>query len=143
MSKLIQEQSRVPYVSQPSSDRSIPVGQHGFTLIELMIVLAIVGIVAAIAYPSYTRYAQKSLRTDAHAALMQAASALERCNTQSYSYANCDDVPTNSPEGHYTIDVSTSDGGGYKLTAKTERDDGCPGNITLNAVGERMPRDCW
>lgn len=134
----------MPYVSQSSSVHPIPTGQRGFTLIELMIVLVIIGIVASIAYPSYTRYAQKSLRTDAHAGLMQAASALERCNTQSYTYANCGDVPTTSPDGHYTIEVSTSDGsGGYKLTAKTERDDGCPGNITLNAVGERMPRDCW
>lgn len=134
----------MPHVSQPLTSRSTPTGQRGFTLIELMIVLAIVGIVAAIAYPSYTRYAQKSLRTDAHAALMQAASALERCNTQSYTYANCGDVPTTSPEGHYTIDVSTGDdNGGYKLTAETDRDDGCDGAITLDARGIQAPEACW
>jgi len=134
----------VPYVSQPSTDHAAPTRQRGFTLIELMIVLVIVGIVASIAYPSYTRYAQKSLRTDAHAALMQAASALERCNTQSYTYADCDDVPTTSPEGHYAIDVSTGDdNGGYTLTAETDRDDGCDGALTLDARGRQAPEACW
>ncbi|MGM0823667.1 MAG: type IV pilin protein [Pseudomonadota bacterium] len=134
----------MPYVSQSSSGHPIPTGQRGFTLIELMIVLVIIGIVASIAYPSYTRYAQKSLRTDAHAALMQAASVLERCNTQSYTYANCDDVPTTSPERHYTIDVSTGDdSGGYTLTAETDRDDGCDGAITLDARGTQAPEACW
>ncbi|MGM0856571.1 MAG: type IV pilin protein [Pseudomonadota bacterium] len=134
----------MPYVSQSSSGHPIPTGQSGFTLIELMIVLVIIGIIASIAYPSYTRYAQKTLRTDAHAALMQAASALERCNTQSYTYANCDDVPTTSPEGHYTIDMpEKSQDGGYTLRAHTDRDDGCPEDMTFNAIGERTPRDCW
>ncbi|MCA1771985.1 MAG: type IV pilin protein [Halomonas sp.] len=101
---------------------------------------------AAIAYPSYTRYAQKSLRTDAHAALMQAASELERCNTRSYSYEGCEDVPTTSPERHYTVEVSTgSQNGGYTLTAKTvnDQDDGCEEPLTLDARGNQAPDECW
>ncbi len=59
----------------------------GFTLIELMIVVAIVGILASIAYPSYTQYVQKSKRTEAMVALMQAAQIQEKYYSQNLRYA--------------------------------------------------------
>jgi type IV pilus assembly protein PilE len=61
---------------------------NGFTLIELMIVVAIVGILAAIAYPSYQESVAKSKRADAQGALIGLASALERHFTETNSY--CD-----------------------------------------------------
>lgn len=131
----------MPYVTHPTSGRFPHNGQRGFTLIELMIVLVIIGIVASIAYPSYTRYVQKSVRTDAHAGLMQAASELERCYTRSYTYSNCT-IIKNSPENNYKISESIN-GNGYLLTAKTDQRDGCPGDITLSSSGERLPNDCW
>ncbi|MDQ7729116.1 type IV pilin protein [Halomonas sp. SpR8] len=129
------------YVSHSFSGRSLLKGQRGFTLIELMIVLVIVGIVSAIAYPSYTRYVQKSVRTDAHAGLMQAASELERCYTRTYSYSACP-ISNASPENNYTIAVNVS-GNGYLLTASSHQNDGCDDNITLNSSGERLPDACW
>jgi len=60
--------------------------QNGFTLIELMIALAIVGILAAIAYPSYQDSVMKSLRTDATGALLGLANAMERHFTETNSY---------------------------------------------------------
>lgn len=60
----------------------------GFTLIELMIVVAIVGILAAIAYPSYQESVAKSKRADAQGALLSLAGALERHFTETNSY--CD-----------------------------------------------------
>lgn len=134
------------YVSRSFSGRSLLNGQRGFTLIELMIVLVIIGIVASIAYPSYTRYVQKTVRTDAHAGLMQAASELERCYTRTYSYATCD-FPNTSPERHYTITRSNNGNSrDYTVTAtliSKGKSDGCDGNITLNSSGERLPDACW
>ncbi|MCP4091353.1 MAG: prepilin-type N-terminal cleavage/methylation domain-containing protein, partial [Gammaproteobacteria bacterium] len=51
---------------------------RGFTLIELMIVVAIVGILAAIAYPSYQEQVRKSRRADANGALLGLANAMQR-----------------------------------------------------------------
>ena len=58
-----------------------PTQQQGFTLIELMIVVAIVGILSAIAYPSYAEYVRRGHRADARAGLLQAQQWLERAST--------------------------------------------------------------
>ncbi len=60
--------------------------QQGFTLIELMIVVAVVAILSAIAYPSYTEYIRRGHRADARAGLLQAQQWLERAATASGVY---------------------------------------------------------
>ncbi|GAC1452380.1 MAG: type IV pilin protein [Steroidobacteraceae bacterium] len=92
----------------------------GFTLIELMIVVAIVAILAAIAYPSYQAFVRQANRTDATRALQLAAQSLQRCYSQKFTYAaGCNVVAgnTTSPNLYYTISVAIPDAQDYTITA--------------------------
>lgn len=63
---------------------------RGFTLIELMIVVAVIGIIAAFAYPSYVEQVESTRRGDAQGALMSFANAMERYYTQQGTYLGAD-----------------------------------------------------
>jgi type IV pilus assembly protein PilE len=76
----------------------------GFTLVELMVVVIIVGILAAIALPSYEKYVLKSRRGDGTETLLAAAQAFEVYRGRAATYPNSIDLvklSTDSPEGHY------------------------------------------
>ena len=63
--------------------------QRGFTLMELIITMVIIGILTAIAIPNYTAYIQRSNRSDARNALLEAAAWMERWRTQTGVYRQC------------------------------------------------------
>jgi type IV pilus assembly protein PilE len=83
--------------------------QAGFTLMELMITVAIVGILAAIAYPSYKEYVYKSRRSEARAALTDMAARQEQYfqNYKQYADNRADlNVLANTPGGWYALSVT-------------------------------------
>ena len=80
---------------------------HGFTLIELMIVLAILSIIVAIGYPSYLEQVRKSHRVEGMGELLKLADRMERAYTARGSY------PTNLSEVYV---ATTTDGGLYTLS---------------------------
>lgn len=84
--------------------------QRGFTLIELMITVAIVGILAAIAYPSYTASVQKSHRSVAQVALMEIAQREEGYFLRNRSYGDTTalNYSTTSIDGNYTLSITAT-----------------------------------
>lgn len=96
----------------------MPGSQRGFTLSELMIVLAIVVILGAVAVPSYTRQVMRSHRTDATSALLRLAAEQEKFYLQNNTYATAAQLgdPT-TDNGWYTITVPTADATAFTITA--------------------------
>ena len=138
--------------------------RRGFTLIELMIVVAIVGILSAIAYPSYAEYIRKGHRADARAGLLQAQQWLERASTATGVYPLTAALPASLkviPSDRYDITIVSPTGGvvadnsrTFTLTATpkgAQSGDKC-GNYTLNHTGLRgangvttgaIVTECW
>lgn len=130
--------------------------RNGFTLVEMMVVLVVVGILAAIALPSYQSSVRKSRRSDARVALTETAQMLERCQTQFGRYDDpaCPVAASfTSTQGYYTI-TATVEPGSYTLRAdvrSVQASDSACAALTLNSLGVRAAVDgsetaasaCW
>ena len=129
----------------------------GFTLIELMIVVAILGIIAAVALPSYQDSVMRSRRVDAKSALLQGAQAMEKFHTENNTYVGAvlaTIYSNTSPDGFYALSFSAGPGAAsYTLQAVpqgAQANDTVCGTFTINQVGTKGangavpgPTACW
>lgn len=123
----------------------------GFTLIELMIVVAVIAILAAIAYASYSFATIKARRSAAQSCLMENAQRMERFYTVNLSYGGAPDPAgacITELNGFYTFDfVGTPDGSTFQIEAEptSRQNDTLCGTMTINQAGVRTPDTdrCW
>ena len=144
--------------------RPEPANYGGFTLIELMIVVAIVAILAAIAYPAYQDQVRKTRRADCEGTMMELAGALERYFTENNSYVGftLGSDPSTSPDfinqcppdparnAVYTLSLSSVTANSFQINATPtgpQTGDEC-GTLTLNQALQKgasggTVAECW
>lgn len=136
----------------PAATRS-----RGFTLIELMIAVAVVAVLAAVALPSYREQIAASRRADARTSLMAVAQLMERAYAERGTYANVTlgttgVYPSQSPQGFYALSIVSKSASGYALKATpsgAQTSDRC-GSFTLDQANARgvsggslTSAQCW
>ncbi|MHC1480450.1 type IV pilin protein [Frateuria aurantia] len=131
---------------------------RGFTLIELMVVVAIVAILAAIAIPSYSRYMQRARRSDGQQILLQIAGAEERYYSSYSTYSTLSNAgfttsPLYSASGYYQVTLPAQNSSSYTVTATPvstgpQASDGC-GALSISSTGAKTAAGtttngtCW
>jgi type IV pilus assembly protein PilE len=130
----------------------------GFTLVELMVTVAVVAIIAAVALPSYRQYIRRANRVDATGALLRLAGNQERFYLQNNTYAAEDLMGTAPPgglgiesteRGFYDLAMAPAAGGytsGFTATATVasggdQADDADCASFTVDETGRRSAAD--
>jgi type IV pilus assembly protein PilE len=129
---------------------------RGFTLVELMIVVTIIGILSAISYPSYMRYLLRSQRADAEQFIMKMDARQRQILIEQRAYASAPDalnvgsqgwacIPANCSNGRYTVTFNpavdnTATPPSYTICAVPSVNNAADGTLTLTSTGIKMRR---
>lgn len=125
----------------------------GFSLIELMVAVVIMGIISAIAYPSYVDYIAESTRSDGLAAAMRVANLQEqfyldnRQYTSDMTLLNLGADPFVTEQGDYKVDTTVAADGSMTVVAtalgkQASRDSQCK-TMKVTSEGVKSPTECW
>lgn len=123
--------------------------QSGVTLIELMIVVAIIGIIAAFALPTYNNYVENARAADAKSALMSLANAMERYHTEKMTYVAAavgaggifpNEAPLDGSAKFYDLVIQSQTATAFRLEAQPKNGQG-GGTIALLSNGQRVNWD--
>lgn len=126
--------------------------QRGFTLIEVMIVVAIIGILASIAIPNYSAYVQRARLSEAFDQMSAAASRMEQAYQDTQSYARAGGCVVGAPAaGKYFSYGCTTTGQGFVVTATGSgvmagfsfSIDDAGNRVTLAYPNAATPANCW
>lgn len=122
--------------------------RKGFTLIELVVVILIIGVLAAIAIPSYREYVIRGHRRAAQAAMMEIATRQQQYFVANRTYATKDELGYELPDQvgdfyDYTIELDAGPPPGFEITFDSQGSQASDGDLTLDSEGVKGPVNKW